>query len=56
MHRNCSYILFTKLPWSVNSKGTFWPFSQAATCPPVYYTRWRLQAVPLIAERQAEKL
>ena len=53
---NCYYILFTKLPWPGDSEGTFRSSSQAATCPPVYHTRRRLLAVPLIAERQAGKL
>ena len=35
---------------------TFRSSSQAATCPSVYRTRWRLHTVPLIAERQAGKL
>ena len=35
---------------------TFQSSSQAATCPSVYHTRWRLHTVPLIAERQAGKL
>ena len=53
---NCHYILFTNLPWPEDSKVTFWSSSQAATCSPVYQTRWRLHTVPLIAERQAGKL
>ena len=53
---NCNYTLFTKLPWPEDSEGTFRSSSQAATCPPVYHTRWRLHTVPLIAERQAGKL
>ena len=53
---NCNYILFTKLPWPGDSEGTFRSSSQAATCPSVYHTRWRLHSVPLIAERQARKL
>ena len=53
---NCNYILFTKLPWSGDSKGNFWSLSQAATFPPLYLTRWRLHTVSLIAERQAGKL
>ena len=53
---NCNYILFTKLPWPGDSEGTFRSSSQAATCPPVYHTRWRLHTVPLIAKRQAGKL
>ena len=56
MNFNCDYILFTKLPWPGNSKGTFRSSSQAATCPPVYYTRRRLHTVPLIAECQAGKM
>ena len=36
------------------AKGPFGLPSQAATCPPVYYTRWRLHTLPLIGERQAE--
>ena len=50
------YFLFAKLPWPEVSEGTFRSSSQAATCPPVYHTRWRLHTVPLIAERQAGKL
>ena len=53
---NCNHILFTKLPWPRDSEGTFRSSSQAATCPPVYHTQWRLHTVPLIAERQAGKL
>ena len=49
-------FVFTKLPWSGNSERTFWFSGQAATSPPVYHTRQRLHNVPLIAERQAEKL
>ena len=50
------FSLFTKLPWPGDSEGTFRSSSQAATCPSVYHTRWRLHTVPLIAERQAGKL
>ena len=53
---NCNYILLTKLPWPGDSKGTFWSSSQAATCPPVYHTRWWLHSVSLIAESQSRKL
>ena len=53
---NCNYILFTKLPWPGDSEVTFRSSSQAATCPPVCHTRWRLHTIPLIAERQAGKL
>ena len=53
---NCNYILFTKLPWPGDSERTSRSSSQAATCPSVYHTRWRLHTVPLIAERQAGKL
>ena len=53
---NCNHILFTKLPWSEESEGTFQSSSQATTCPPVYHTRWRLHTVSLIAEHQAGKL
>ena len=49
-------ITFSKLPWPGDSEGTFRSSSQAATCPSVYHTRWRLHTVPLIAERQAGKL
>ena len=49
-------FLFTKLPWPGDSEGTFRSSSQAATCPPVYHTRWRLHTVPFNAERQAGKL
>ena len=31
---NCHYILFTKLPWPVDSEGTFRSSSQAASCLP----------------------
>ena len=55
-YRNCNYIFFTKLHWSGDSKGTLRSSSQAATCPPVYPSRWRLHTVPLIAERQARML
>ena len=44
------------LPRPGDSKGTFWSSSQAATCPPVYPTLWRLHNVLVIAERQARKL
>ena len=44
------------MPWPGDSEGTFRSSSQAATCPSVYHTRWRLHTVPLIAERQAGKL
>ena len=54
--RNCNYILFTKLPWPGDSKGTFRSSSQAATFPPVYHTRWRLHTIPFNAECQAGKL
>ena len=53
---NSKYISFTKLPWPGDSKRTFRCLSQAASSPPVYHTRRRLHTVPLIAERQAEKL
>ena len=53
---NCNYILFTRLPWPGDSEGTFWSSSQAGIYPPVYHTRRSLHTVPLIAERQAEKL
>ena len=44
------------MPWPGDREGTFRSLSQAATCPSVYHTRWRLHTVPLIAERQAGKL
>ena len=53
---NRNYTLFTKLPWPGDSEGTFRSSSQAATCPSVYHTRWKLHTVPLIAERQVGKL
>ena len=53
---DCNYILFNKLPWPGDCKGTSRFSSQAATSPPVYHTRWRLHTVPVIAERQAGKL
>ena len=36
--------LFTKLPWPEDSEGPFG--RRAATCPPVYRTRWRLHIIP----------
>ena len=42
----CNYILFNKLPWPRDIKGTFRSSIQAATCPPVYHTRRRLHTVP----------
>ena len=53
---NRNYFLFMKLSWPGDSKGTFRFSIQAATCPPVYDTRWRLHTVSLIAEHQAGKL
>ena len=53
---NCNYILFTKLPRPGDSEGTFRSSSQAATCPPVYHTWWRLLTVSFFSERQAGKL
>ena len=44
MHHNCSYILFTKLPWTGDSEGAFWSSSQAPTSPPVYHTRRTVEA------------
>ena len=42
------------MPWSEDSKWTFWSSSQTATCPPVYHIRWKLLTVPFnIAELQA---
>ena len=46
----------TKLLWQGDREGTFLPSSQAATCPPVYHTPWRLHTLPLIAERHVEEL
>ena len=48
--------LFTKLPWPRNSEETFRSLSQVTTCPPVYFTSWRLHTIPFKVERQAEKL
>ena len=42
----------TYMEWNAN----FWTSGQAAACPPVYHTRWRLCTVPFNAKRQAEKL
>ena len=56
MKSNSNYILFTKLAWPGDSEGTFRSSSQAANCPPVYHTCWRLHTVPFNAERQAGKL
>ena len=53
---NCNYILFTKLRWPGDSEETLQSSGQAATCPSVYHTKWRLHTVPLIAERLAGKL
>ena len=55
-YRNCNFIVFTKLLWPGDSEGTFRSSSQAATCPHVYHTRWKLHTVPLIAECQEGKL
>ena len=38
------------------AKDTFRSSSQAATCPAVYHTLWRLHTVHLIAEHQAGKV
>ena len=35
---NCTYILFTKLPWPEDSKGTLRSSSQAATLPTTHIT------------------
>ena len=53
---NCNYILFNKLPWPGDSKGTYLSSNRASTCPLVYRTRRKLHIVPLIAEGQAGKL
>ena len=37
--------LFTKLLLPGNSKETFRFWNQAATCPPVHHTRWRLHSI-----------
>ena len=52
----CNYVLFAKSLWPGDSEGTFRSSSQAATCPPVYHTRWRLHTVLFVAQRQAGKL
>ena len=49
---DCNYISFTKSLWAGDSEGTFRSLSQAATCPTVYHTRWRLRTVPFNDERQ----
>ena len=46
LYSNCNYIVFSKLPWPKDNKRTFRSSSQAATCPPVYHTRWRLHTLP----------
>ena len=51
---NCNYILFTKLPWPGDSEGNFRSTSRAATCPPIYHTRWTLHTVLLIADVKQE--
>ena len=51
-----STSLFTKLPRSGDSEGTFQSLTQAATCPSTYHSRWRLRTIPCNAKRQAEKL
>ena len=53
---NCNCNLFTNLPWPRDNEGLFGLLSKAATCPPVYHTRWRLPTVPFDAECQAGKL
>ena len=50
---NCNYILFTKLPWPGDDKGTFWSSLQTATCPQANHTQRRLHTVPLISECQS---
>ena len=48
--------LFTKFPYPGDSEGIFRSSSQAAACPPVYHTQWRLQTLLFVAERLAGKL
>ena len=47
-----NYILFTKLPWPGISDETFRALNQAATCPLVYHTGWKLYTTPVIAKHQ----
>ena len=56
LEKNCKYILFTKLPWSGDSKGTLRSSSQAATCPPCLPHTVEASHFLLITERQAGKL
>ena len=57
MLRNCNYMFDSpSYLGQETAKGPFGLPSQAATCPPVYHTRWRLHTVPLIAERQASNI
>ena len=44
------------LTWLGDNEGTFWFSSQAATCPLVYHTRWRIHTLLFFAEREAGKL
>ena len=53
---NCNYLLFTKLAWPGDCKGTLQSSSKAADYPPVYHTRRRIHTAPLIAERQARNM
>ena len=45
-----------QVPWPGDNEEIFRTLSQAATSSPVYHTRQRLHAVPLIAESQAGEL
>ena len=45
---NCYIVItFYSPSWAGDSEGTFPSSSQAATCPPVYHTRWRLHLLLL---------
>ena len=37
--------LLAKLPWPVDNERNFWSSNQAASCLPVYQTRWRLHII-----------
>ena len=40
--------LFTKLSWPGDNGVTLQSSSQAVTCPPIYYSQWRLLIFPLM--------
>ena len=49
-------MLTIKMFWPKDNEGTFGFSCQAAACPPVYHTLWKLHTLPFNAERQVETL